>query len=135
MSPECRLPQDVAILKFSQSLAVQYGPDGYPLNNGTIAGEVEYSIPIGTVLQRIGPLNGKYVSFSGTSAEQLSLPPSNVGGMTLYEETRTMPSMAGQVAPAYGQPGGGYQMRLGTRDSPMSVADAIKGGYLGVFGQ
>jgi filamentous hemagglutinin len=124
-----------AILKSSQSLVVQYGQDGYVVNNGAIGPEVEYSIPIGTRLQRIGPLNGKYVSFSGTSAEKLSLPPANVGGITLYEVTRTMPSMAGQVAPAYGQPGGGYQMRLGTRDSPMSVADAIEGGYLGVFGQ
>jgi RHS repeat-associated protein len=122
--------RNMDVLPRSRSLSVQYGSDGYPVNKGTISGEVGYEIPAGTQQQRIGSLKGSYVSFSGANASSLSLPPENGGGITTYKTERPTPSMAGQVAPAYGQPGGGYQMRLGSDSSPMSVYDAVNAGFL-----
>ncbi|WP_420793562.1 TNT domain-containing protein [Roseinatronobacter alkalisoli] len=56
---------------------------------------------------------GGFMSPSGVPCEQRALPPENIGTYRNFEVIRPIEGASvSRVAPAYGQPGGGWQIQL-----------------------
>jgi len=94
---------------------VQYlkheGTWDWPLNQGFKNGEkFELTLPIGTMLDRVGEPNGAFTAPTGTPFEQRALAPgSGRDSYYQYEVIKPLPVYAGEIAPAFGQAGGGTQ--------------------------
>ena len=102
----------------------------YPPNDG-FAGAIEkVSLDVGTLLQRTGSLYGSYVAPAGTPSQMLSLPYDKIGQVTTYLQVQQpLQAIGGQVAPWFGQIGGGTQYLL---NSP--VNQLITDGILKIMG-
>ena len=111
-------------------------PDGstwWPPNNGGVGDPVQTSVPPGTALDRYGPETGGYMSAAGDSFESRALPGAPASPVNNYVTTQSMPVEQSEIAPWFGQPGGGTQYRLVSPDgsgAKYSVADAIDDGYM-----
>lgn len=125
------------------------GPDNrpiYPGNAGAVPGSridftdvAEFQAHYGDQLDRMGGRTGDFLSFPGTPFEHRALPGSNLNDPYFtFELTGRLPEgvriEVSEVAPAFGQPGGGLQVRFLDADGPLSVqrlfADDILEGVL-----
>jgi hypothetical protein len=80
----------------------------------------------GTVIDRFGDPNGRYLSPAGTPFDDRAIPGDSLDkGYHRYEVVREIPAWMGGIAPAMGFPGGGIQYL-----SPHSVEDLVLAGYL-----
>ncbi|WP_372360505.1 TNT domain-containing protein [Xanthomonas axonopodis pv. poinsettiicola] len=89
-------------------------PDGnwnWPSNLGFAEAHVDDVLPVGTRLDRYGSPDGAFLSPFGTPYEQRALAPGSRGnGYHEYEVIKPLPIIRGEIAPAFGQPGGGTQI-------------------------
>jgi Tuberculosis necrotizing toxin len=103
-------------------------PDADTQPNGFDSPEERHPAVIGagSVIDRFGKADGRFLSPTGTPYEQRGLPPQNLDdGYHQYQVIKDIPVWAGKIAPAMGQPGGGIQYL-----SPNTVADLILTGHL-----
>ena len=74
------------------------------------------TLPPGTVLDRFGGDGGKYFSPPGTPYDARALSPDSLTQpYRAFEVVRPLPVQSGQIAPAFGMPGGGTQFLSGQR--------------------
>ncbi|MCS4511923.1 TNT domain-containing protein, partial [Xylophilus ampelinus] len=104
-------------------------------NNGAVPGSTQsVTIEPGKTLDRYGSRNGEYMSPAGASFEERALPPGKQADP--YEKyTVAKPFTATQevIAPAFGQPGGGVQIRAKIPEKPEGYAninELVRFGYL-----
>ena len=117
-----------AVEQFVDNVASQ--PGYYPPNDGFVGTAQRVTLETGTMLQRIGDLYGYYVAPAGTPPEMLSLPYEKIGLIpTDVEVLRPIQVLGGEVAPWFGQVGGGTQYLL---DSP--VLQLVNEGVLKIMG-
>ena len=123
-----------------------YAPE-YPGNAGAVAGHrVDWVDPYGFVdqygsqLDRLGKESGNFFSFPGTSFEQRALPPSNLSdAYRTYDfdaaafEGQGLKIEVSEIAPAFGHPGGGLQVRFVDPGPPMSFRSAADLRDLGIL--
>ena len=85
----------------------------YPPNDG-FSGTIEkITIDVGTLIQRTGDLGGRFTAPAGTPPQMLSLPYDKIGqATTCFQTTQPIQALSGQVAPWFGQMGGGTQYLL-----------------------
>ena len=120
------------------------GPDNrpiYPGNDGAVAGtRIEFTDPAafrgtyGGTLDRMGGDGGSFLSFPDTPFGERALPGSNLNAP--YSEFRLADDLpdgvrieVSEVAPAFGQPGGGLQVRFLDGDTVLSVDDLLSDRY------
>jgi hypothetical protein len=119
----------------------------YPGNDGAVAGRrldftslQEFQNHYGDVLDRLGRKNGDYLSVAGATFEERALPPGALRQPYLSVRlTGELPAdwriEVSQVAPAFGQPGGGLQVRiLDSNGQAMSVTALRRQGVIDVIG-
>ncbi len=92
----------------------QVSPDGsynWPEKLGFVDGPQPGTLAEGTILDRYGSNNGAFLSPEGIPFEQRALGPS-VGNREYhrYEVLKLLPIIEGEIAPAFGKPGGGRQI-------------------------
>jgi hypothetical protein len=104
-------------------------------NNGAVPGTQQtVTIKEGATLDRYGQRGGEYMSPAGTSYEARALPPGKQADP--YEQYKVLkPFTVAQekIAPAFGQDGGGVQMRAvipEVQNGNATINDLIKHGYL-----
>ncbi|MFO0603527.1 MAG: glycohydrolase toxin TNT-related protein [Polyangiales bacterium] len=86
----------------------------------------EQPLKPGTLFDRYGEPNGTFVSPYGTPFEARALAPDTVGKpYRVYEVVKEIPARSGEIAPAFDQPGGGIQHKLG-----QTVEALEAGGYV-----
>ena len=87
----------------------------YPANDGFLNGYTATTQKVGTVLDRYGHIGGEYMSPYGTSLESRALPPGSAAksyqDYHKYVVIKEFPSIEGEIAPAFGQKGGGIQVK------------------------
>jgi hypothetical protein len=121
--------------------------DGWPIypgnDGGTLGSFVEFDdldafiSHYGDQLDRMGGPSGGFFSMPGTPFEYRALPPSNLSDpYSIYELSGSLPPgtriEVSEIAPAFGRPGGGLQVRILDADGrPMSVDQLIDAGVLG----
>ncbi|CCF70682.1 DUF4237 domain-containing protein [Xanthomonas citri pv. punicae] len=92
----------------------EFKPDGnwnWPSNLGFAEAHVDDVLPVGTKLDRYGSPDGAFLSPFGTPYEQRALAPGSRGnGYHEYEVIKPLPVIKGEIAPAFGQTGGGTQI-------------------------
>ncbi|MFA0851187.1 TNT domain-containing protein [Curtobacterium sp. WHRI 8282] len=123
-----------------------YAPE-YPGNAGAVAGHrVDWTDPqlfvqqYGSQLDRLGADKGEFLSFPGTSFEERALPPSNLSDKySTFDfdaaafEGKGLKIEVSEIAPAFGHPGGGLQVRFFKPGDPIefvSVTDLKRMGIL-----
>lgn len=80
----------------------------------------------GSVIDRFGDPNGRYLSPAGTPFDDRAIPGDSLDkGYHRYEVVKEIPAWMGGIAPAMGFPGGGIQYL-----SPHPVEDLVLAGYL-----
>jgi len=85
-------------------------------NGGFKGAATPDTLPPGTVLDRFGGDGGKYFSPPGTPYDARALSPDSLGQpYRAFEVVRPLPVQSGQIAPAFGMPGGGTQFLTGQR--------------------
>jgi hypothetical protein len=119
----------------------------YPGNDGAVAGRrldftsvQEFQNHYGDVLDRLGRKNGDYLSVAGATFEERALPPGSL--RQPYITMRLIGELpanwrieVSQVAPAFGQRGGGLQVRiLDSNGQAMSVTALRRQGVIDVIG-
>jgi Tuberculosis necrotizing toxin len=94
---------------------------------GTVEGtESPTQLQPGLILDRYGPDQGKFLCLSGTSYPERSLPAGRLADeYNQYRVVRPLPANRAEIAPAFGEPGGGIQYR-----TDQSVRQLIVDGYL-----
>ena len=100
----------------------------WPPNNGFSGPTESITLQQGTVIQRIGGTDGFFSSAYYTDPMSLSLPyhqMSNMANPTMYIVNQPFTVIAGQVAPWFGQYGGGIQYLL-----PQTIQKLIELGFL-----
>ncbi|NMR29551.1 glycohydrolase toxin TNT-related protein [Crystallibacter degradans] len=117
--------------------------DSYPDNAGAVEGTIrtydsldDLHGDIGEVsLDRIGPNGGAYLAVDGTPWHMRSLPVNTLGKELHHFDFNDLPDgvrvEVSEIAPAFGRPGGGTQLRfLDGNDVPVGVDEAIRRGGL-----
>jgi hypothetical protein len=115
----------------------------YPGNGGAVDGRrldftrvEEFQAHYGDVLDRLGGENGDFLSLPGTTFEERALPPGSLRQphLTMRLTGELPPNTVievSEVAPAFGQPGGGLQVRvLDSSGQAMSVTALRKEGII-----
>ncbi len=98
----------------------------WPPNRGFARDPVAKPLPVGARVDRYGYEGGTFLSPEGTPVEARSLAPGTTSKpYNVYEVEQPITVQSGEVAPWFGQPGGGTQYEL-----PMPVSDAVAQGYL-----
>ncbi|HHS7119926.1 TPA: glycohydrolase toxin TNT-related protein [Yersinia enterocolitica] len=83
----------------------------WPKNLGFEGDPVKTTIPVGTRLDRYGEPNGSFLAPKGTPYEQRALAPgAKAEKYYEYEVIKPLPAIRGEIAPAFGQLGGGVQI-------------------------
>ena len=116
-------------VKYPKDMKPYQNADGtwkYPDNQGFAGASKDEILQPGTVLDRFGGEKGDFLSPAGTPYEGRALPPTSKNApYNAYEVIRPLPVQSGEIAPAFGQPGGGTQFL-----APRSVGDLVDSGYL-----
>ena len=103
--------------------------DTYAPNNGRVEGTTveNQTISKGTVIDRYGPKYGRYASPKGTGYDSRALPyEQNSWAYHKYVVVKDIPGVTtSEIAPAFGQLGGGIQFEL-----PDRIVDLISNGFL-----
>ena len=102
----------------------------WPENLGFKGEKVEATLPIGTKVDRIGEPSGSFLAPAGTPYEARALAPNSASSKVYhYKVVKPLPVVQGEIAPAFGQPGGGVQIlpNVGLR---VNVEWLVKNGYL-----
>jgi RHS repeat-associated protein len=103
-------------------------PIQWPANGGFAGDSATATLVPGTTVDRFGIASGSYVSPTGTPFIQRSLAPgTQYAPYNVYTVLKPIQVDAGEIAPAFGMPGGGMQYNL-----PSSVQSLIDSGHLGV---
>ena len=103
-------------------------PIQWPPNGGFAGNPAAATLVPGTTVDRFGLANGSYVSPTGTPFIQRSLAPgTQYAPYNVYTVLKPVDVQAGPIAPAFGMPGGGMQVKL-----PSSVQSLIDSGHLGI---
>jgi hypothetical protein len=99
----------------------------WPNETGAVEGsESPRELQPGTILDRYGTDQGKYMSPRGTSYPERALPASSLGGeYHQYKVVRPFTAIEGRTAAAFGEPGGGIQFR-----TDQKIAQLVKDRYL-----
>jgi hypothetical protein len=83
----------------------------WPPNLGFEGSITHKVLPVGRLLDRYGNPKGSFMSPYGLSYESRALPPGAMaGGYHVYEVIAPLPVKSGNIAPAFGQSGGGIQL-------------------------
>lgn len=78
---------------------------------GFVGESVKTTLPVGTKLDRYGDQKGAFLAPYDTPYEQRALAPgSKANGYFVYEVIKPLPVIQGEIAPAFGQIGGGIQI-------------------------
>ncbi|MBV4476871.1 glycohydrolase toxin TNT-related protein [Pseudomonas botevensis] len=102
----------------------------WPKELGFSGNSVKNTLPVGTKLDRYGGPEGYFLSPQGVPFDQRALAPgSRAGGYYQYEVLKPLPVVQGEIAPAFGQPGGGTQI-LPDLSERFNVDRLVKEGYL-----
>ncbi|MGP6381709.1 glycohydrolase toxin TNT-related protein, partial [Yersinia bercovieri] len=102
----------------------------WPKNLGFEGDPVKTTIPVGARLDRYGEPNGSFLAPKGTPYEQRALAPgAKAEKYYEYEVIKPLPTIQGEIAPAFGQPGGGVQI-LPNMQERVNVDWLVKNGYL-----
>lgn len=132
-----RMPPDFQA-EYAQAEAAGWTkPDGsrwWPPNNGGVGTPTVTTVDPPAVLDRFGGEGGSYLSAAGDSFESRALPGAPGAPATNYDVLKATPVEQSEIAPWFGQPGGGAQYRLINPDgsgSKWTVQQAIGKGYLG----
>ena len=104
-------------------------------NNGAVPGTQQtVTVQTGSVLDRFGPRTGEYMSPAGTPYDARALPPGKQAEpYEQYQVLRPFTVTQEKIAPAFGQDGGGVQMRASipeVQNGKATIEDLIKHGYL-----
>jgi hypothetical protein len=100
----------------------------WPANGGFAGNSASATLVPGTTVDRFGIASGSYVSPTGTPFIQRSLAPgTQYAPYNIYNVLKPIQVDAGEIAPAFGMPGGGMQYKL-----PSSVQSLIDSGHLGI---
>ncbi|UPG94222.1 hemagglutinin repeat-containing protein [Luteibacter aegosomatissinici] len=106
------------------------GSWNWPADLGFAEKPVADTIPVGTRLDRYGDTAGSFLSPVGTPYEQRSLAPATrINPYNEYEVMKPLPVIQGEIAPAFGERGGGVQMLPNFSDK-VNVQWLIDNGYL-----
>lgn len=104
-------------------------------NNGAVPGTTApYALQPGDTLDRYGSRYGSFLSPAGTPYEQRALAPgSKSNGYEQYDVLKPVTVERSLIAPAFDQPGGGYQIQYKIPEvpgRPASVKDLIDFEYI-----
>jgi hypothetical protein len=104
-------------------------------NNGAVPGTTTaYAVQPGQILDRYGARTGSYLAPESTPFDQRALAPGARGnGYEQYEVARQFTVERAEIAPAFGQPGGGYQIQYRVPEvigRPATVNELIRFGYI-----
>ena len=104
-------------------------------NGGAVLGTQQTTtVQQGATLDRYGSRNGGYMSPAGTPYEARALPPGKIAdSYEQYSVLKPFTVVQESIAPAFGQPGGGLQMRATipeVQNRTASINDLIRHGYL-----
>ncbi|MFJ2990942.1 hemagglutinin repeat-containing protein [Collimonas sp. NPDC087041] len=112
---------------------IQYQKNGgwdWPPNLGFVGQKTEATLPVGTQLDRIGDPSGSFLAPAGSSYESRALAPGSGASVVYqYEVIKPLPVVQGEIAPAFGQQGGGTQIlpNVGQR---VNVQWLVDNGYI-----
>lgn len=102
----------------------------WPADRGFKAPPTPTVLEVGTILDRYGPPSGSFMSPLGVTYEERALAPgSRAEAYHKYEVVKPLPVIQGEVAPAFGQPGGGIQI-LPNLPNRVNVEWLIFNGYI-----
>lgn len=102
----------------------------WPENLGFAGTPTDATMPVGTRLDRYGSADGSFMSPAGTPLEQRAMAPGSAAEpLRTYEVVKPLPVIQGEVAPAFGQSGGGTQM-LPNLSERVNVDWLVRNGYL-----
>ena len=102
----------------------------WPDNLGISGTPTEATMPVGTRFDRYGLADGSFMSPAGTPLKQRAMAPGSAAEpLHTYEVTKPLPVIQGEVAPAFGQAGGGTQM-LPNLSERVNVDWLVRNGYL-----
>ena len=90
----------------------------WPENSGFVGKPRERVLERGVLLDRVGEPVGSFLAPAGTAFDARALAPgAGASNVYVYEVIKPLPVLEGEIAPAFGQPGGGVQIlpNVGTR--------------------
>ncbi|TDN56492.1 uncharacterized protein DUF4237, partial [Halothiobacillus neapolitanus] len=97
-----------------------------PPNDGFLGAPLDFTLILGTRIDRIGFDGGRFLSPAGTPIPMRALRPgTETRPLRTFEVIRPLDVRAGEIAPAFGQPGLGTQF---VTDRP--VRDLLREGFL-----
>ena len=102
----------------------------WPENSGFVGKPRERVLERGVLLDRVGEPVGSFLAPAGTAFDARALAPgAGASNVYVYEVIKPLPVLEGEIAPAFGQPGGGVQIlpNVGTR---VNVQWLIENEYL-----
>ena len=123
--------------QFQERYVDQNGDYVYPGERGGEPGSFRriddvatFRTHFGGQLDRMGGTGGDFFSIPGTPFEQRALPPSNLTQPYTVLDLHSLPPGAylevSRIAPAFGRPGGGLQVRvIGSGGKPISMGDLM----------
>lgn len=102
----------------------------WPENLGFKGEKIESTLKTGTRLDRVGEPTGSFLAPAGTTYEARALTPGSASAKVYhYEVIKPLPIIKGEIAPTFGQKGGGIQIlpNIGQR---VNVQWLIEQGYI-----
>lgn len=104
----------------------------WPVNLGFVGAIEKSTLPIGTRIDRYGNTQGSFLSPEGTDYSERALAPgTRAEDYTVYEVIKPLPIIRGEVAPAFGEKGGGIQI-LPNLPTKVNIDWLIKNKYIKV---
>jgi RHS repeat-associated protein len=98
----------------------------WPKNDGFAGVADDVTLQPGTMIDRYGYEGGSFVSPEGIPYEMRSLAPgTEVKPYHIYEVVKPVDGLGGEIAPWFGQPGGGTQYKLN-----QTIQELLDGGYI-----
>ena len=102
----------------------------WPENKGFAGVPVKNILSVGTKIDRFGKPTGSFTSPEGISFEQRALAPgSKAENYYVYEVQKPLPVLQGEIAPAFGEVGGGIQI-LPDFPQRVNIQWLLDNGYL-----
>lgn len=118
----CQIGDGVASSTSKSRALTSYDPP----NNGFLGAGRDFIMISGARVDRYGRDAGRFLSPESTPIPMRSLPPgTTTRPYSVFEVTKSFPVKAGEIAPAYGQPGLGTQFV-----TDRAIRDLISSGYL-----